>query len=363
MKRLKSIDTFRGISIFWMFLGHLLDWWLIEQDSWLYNIIFNIVDPIGSSAFIFIAGVATTISLRIRYIRANTSENYDNHTIRREYFFRAFLIFIVALSYNLAIALSLLNPLYLWTWFVLLTISISLFLAWPIFKLPILYRIIIGIGVWICNYYLLNFLLPFRGVENIFGFLFHNFYHSLDLDPILSFFPFFLFGSVIGEIIFKIYQIKDKRLMKKTLKTKLLYPCILIGISLIIFGILIRFPQFFVNRSFSWLIYTLGIDISLLMVFIIFEEFANFKKTEKKGLLFYFSYYSLTIYLSHNLLYFLFYRQLTMINIWFFIIILLVIVGYLLKTLYQKFGSTLSLKYQIGRMAISFAKSKKFQEE
>ncbi|TFG18817.1 MAG: hypothetical protein EU533_07415 [Promethearchaeota archaeon] len=357
MKRLNSIDTFRGISILWMFLGHLLDWWLIDQDSWVYNLTFNIVDPIGSSAFIFIAGVSTAISLRIRYIRADVSEKYDARMIKREYLYRALLIFVVALLYNVSIAITLLNPLYIWTWFVLLTIAISLLLAWPLFKLPILYRIIIGVFIWIGNQYLLILILPYQGAADLFGFLFHIFYHSLDLDVILAFFPFFLFGSVIGELIFKIYQTGDTEAMKKALKKKLVYPLSFIGILLILLGIFIRFPEFFVkNRSFSWMIYTLGIDISLLMVFTIFEEFIHLKKRMKRSILFYFSYYSLTIYLTHNLLFFVFYKQISMFFIWIFILGVYLVAGYLLKLLYKKLGYKLSLKYQIGRMAKNLAK-------
>ena len=356
MKRLNSIDTFRGISILWMFLGHLLDWWLIDQDSWLYNLTFNIVDPIGSSAFIFIAGVSTAISLKIRYLRAVASEKYDSRTIKREYLYRALLIFIIALLYNVSNAITLLNPLYIWTWFVLLTIAISLLLAWPLFKLPIFYRIIIGVVIWIGNQYLLIVLLPYQGAGNLFGLIFHIFYHSLDLDVILSFFPFFLFGSVIGEIIFNIYQITDDKLMKKSIKKQLLYPLILIGLILIVLGITINFPEFFVkNRSLSWLIYTLGIDIMLLMIFIIFEEFIPFKKRMKRSILFYFSYYSLTIYLSHNMLFFLFYKQISLYYIWIFILIVYLAVGYVLKLIYNKFGNKFSIKYQIGRMAKSLA--------
>lgn len=358
MKRLNSIDIFRGLSILWMFLGHLLHWWLIEQEVWLYDIVFMILDPIGSSAFIFIAGLSTAISLRSRYLKAEKSENYNEYIIKREYLFRALLIFIVALIYNASIALSLLNPWYIWTWFVLLTISISQFIAWPLFKLKMLYRIIIGIAIWILNQFLLVSLLPYQGKANIFGFLFHIFYHSLDLDVILSFFPFFLFGGVLGELIFKIYQKKDTDLIKKSLKKKLIYPGLIVGIVLIILGILIRFPQFLVNRSFSWMIYTLGIDICLLIIFLIFEEYIYFKKRTKNGFLFYFSYYSLTVYLAHNILYFLFYQQLTIATIWFFIIGLYIGVGYLLKVLYNKFGSKISLKYQLGRMASTLAKRK-----
>jgi hypothetical protein len=358
MKRLNSIDVFRGLSILWMFFGHLLHWWLIEQDVWLYDIVIMIFDPIGSSAFIFIAGLSTAISLRARYLRAEKYENYDDNIIKREYLFRALLIFIVALIYNASIALALLNPWYIWTWFVLLTISISQFIAWPLFKLNIFYRIIIGIAIWILNQLLLVSLLPYQGKANLFGFLFHIFYHSLDLDVILSFFPYFLFGGILGELIFKIYQIKDTQLIKKALKKKLIYPGVLIGIFLIILGILIRFPQFLVNRSFSWMIYTLGIDITLLIIFMIFEEFIHFKKRMENGFLFYFSYYSLTVYLSHNLLYFLFYRQLTIVTIWIFILGVYIGVGYLLKVLYNKIGAKFSLKYQIGRMASNLAKRK-----
>ena len=358
MKRLNSIDAFRGLSILWMFLGHLLKWWLIEQEVWLYDIVFMIFDPIGSSAFIFIAGLSTAISLRSRYLKAENSENYDKSLIKREYLFRALLIFIIALTYNASIASSLLNPWYIWTWFVLLTISISQFIAWPIFKLNLFYRIIIGIAIWILNQFLLALLLSYQGEVNIFGILFHIFYHSLDLDVILSFFPYFLFGGILGELIFKIYQIKDTELIKKALKKKVIYPGIVIGIFLIILGILIRFPQFLVNRSLSWMIYTLGIDITLLIIFMIFEEFIHFKKRMENGFLFYFSYYSLTVYLAHNLLYFLFYKQLTILNIWFFILGVYIGVGYLLKVLYRKFGSKISLKYQIGRMANALAKRK-----
>jgi uncharacterized membrane protein len=359
MKRLNSIDTFRGISILWMFLGHLLDWWLIEQDFWFYkNFIFNIVDPIGSSAFIFIAGVSTAISLKMKYIRAEISDKYDVRTIKKEYLFRSFLILIVALIYNVSIAITLLNPLYIWTWFVLLTIAISLLIAWPLFKLPILYRIIIGIAIWIGNQYLLNLLLPYQGEGNFFGLVFHIFYHSLDLDVILSFFPFFLFGGVIGELIFKIYQINDNKLMKKALKKQLIYPLIFIGLILIFLGITIQFPDFFWrNRSLSWMIYTLGVDITLLMVFTIFEEFIHLKKRMKKSILFYFSYYSLTIYLLHNLLFFIFYKQISIYYIWIFILVVYLAVGYLLKVLYKKFGYKLSLKYQIGRLAKGISRS------
>jgi len=342
-----------------MFIGHLQAWWLREEDAWLYNLTFKIVDPIGSSAFIFIAGLATVLSLRSRFIKAQLSESYNYRIIRKEYFFRAFFIFILSLIYNISIAISLLNPLWIWTWFVLLSVSASLFISWSLLKTSIPLRIMISIIIWILNQILLEYLTPFQGQININGVLFHIFYHRLDLDPILSFLPFFLFGTVVGDIMFKIYNNEDNKLMKKALKNRLIYPGLIIGLILIILGISINYPNFLINRSFPWMIYTLGINLIILSILITYEEYTPFKFEKRYNFLFYFSYYSLTIYLLHNLLYFIFYKQLNRFSIWIFILVTCVLTGLLLKVIYVKFGSKFSLKVQIGKMAASLAKKSK----
>lgn len=35
MKRIKSIDIIRGISMWIMVAGHIGIWWLREEDNWL----------------------------------------------------------------------------------------------------------------------------------------------------------------------------------------------------------------------------------------------------------------------------------------------------------------------------------------
>jgi len=355
MKRLKSIDTFRGLSMFWMFIGHLQNWWLKDSDIWLYNLTFKIVDPIGSSAFIFIAGLTTVLSLRQRFIKANIAEDYNIQKIRMEYFFRAFLIFTLAILYNLSIAIGLLNPLWIWTWFVLLTVSVSLIIGWFLMKLSIWIRIVTGFIIWVLNQVLLILLLPYQNQLIIFGILFHIFYHRLDLDVILSFFPFFLFGTVLGEILFKIYRINDKGLLRKTLKKNFILPTFISGLVFILIGIFVFFPNFLINRRFSWIIYTLGIDLTLFSILFIFEEYKAFKLKRSYHFLFFYSYYSLTIYLTHNMLFFLFYKQLNAVNIWIYILITVSLTGLLFKILYVKFGPKFSVKVQIGRFAKSLS--------
>ncbi|MFW9781940.1 MAG: heparan-alpha-glucosaminide N-acetyltransferase domain-containing protein [Candidatus Heimdallarchaeota archaeon] len=359
MKRLKSIDTFRGLSMLWMFVGHLQNWWLRDSDLWLYNLSFTIVDPIGSSAFIFIAGLTAVLSVRQRFIKAQLNDEYKPQMIKREYFFRALLIFLLAIMYNISIAAALLNPLWIWTWFVLLTVSISLILGWFLMKLPIWIRIAIGFIIWILNQVLLFFLFPYQNQLNVYGIMFHILYHSRDLDVILTFFPFFLFGTVIGEILFKIYRIKDEEDLKRTIKKRFIYPTLISGLFLIFVGIVIFYPNFLINRSFSWTIYTLGIDLTLFSILFIFEEFKVLKLKRSYHFLFFYSFYSLTIYFIHNVLYFLFYKQLNTINIWIYILITVSLMGLLFKILYNKFGSKISIKVQIGKLAFYFAKKGK----
>ncbi|MFX1496613.1 MAG: hypothetical protein ACFFBH_03710 [Promethearchaeota archaeon] len=354
MKRLKSIDIFRGSCILWMFVGHLQDWWLTDSDRWLFHLTYNIVDPIGSSAFIFIAGLTAVLSLRSRRLKAQDTKNLQ--LIRKEYFFRAFLIFLLAISYNISIAIALFNPLWIWAWFVLLTVSISLMIGWFLMKLSIWIRIIIGFAIWILNRILLILLLPFENQLNLNGIIFQILYFKLDLDVILSFLPFFIFGTVLGEILFKVYLIKDEKLLKRKLKTNFIYPTLISGLILILIGILIFFPQFFKNRSFSWLIYTLGIDLTLISILVIFEELRTPKLKRSYHFLFFYSYYSLTIFLGHNILYFLFYKQLSVINIWIYILITVALVGLLFKIIYDRLGQRLSIKVQIGKLAKYLAK-------
>ena len=79
----------------------------------------------------------------------------------------------------------------------------------------------LGLILWVINLFLMNYLSNFSGQMNFLGILNHLLYNRLGLDPILSFFTFFIIGTVIGEIIFEIYLIEDRKERKFILKKKL----------------------------------------------------------------------------------------------------------------------------------------------
>ncbi|MFX0043080.1 MAG: acyltransferase family protein [Candidatus Hodarchaeota archaeon] len=352
VQRLKSIDMFRGICMSWMVLTHLIDWWLKSEYNWVHSAAIMILDPVGASGFLFISGVSVSISFRKRLIKVRSSEDYSYRMVRNSYLIRAACILIIALIYNSTVAIRLINPAMIWTWYVLLTASISLFLSWPLLRTSKFIRIMVGVLVILLNQVIIFLLLPYKGDFNLYGVIFHILYNSINQDPILIFFPFFLFGTVIGDIMFEIFYEKDENFKKKSFGKNLFIPLIVIGVFLIIFGILIKFPNFLIRESLSWIIYSIGIELILLSILLFFEIFEVIKTKKSYKFLFYYSYYSLTIYLAHNILYFLFYNQLNVFNIWIFAAAAFIIIGTILRTVYIIWESKASIKVQVGRLSL-----------
>ncbi|MFX1410845.1 MAG: heparan-alpha-glucosaminide N-acetyltransferase domain-containing protein [Promethearchaeota archaeon] len=357
---MSSIDIFRGLGMVYIMVGHMIDWWTIPKDDFLFYIYVSLFSAIGAAGFVFISGVSTAVSYRNRLAKAKTSDDYNNKTIKKEYLFRAFLILIVALIYNSIVAIEFLDPLLIWKWFIILTVAICLLMALPLLKTSRLFRLFIGVIIWIVNQFILAFLLHFEAQANLFGLIFYILYNSLDQNPILSFFTFFLIGTVIGDLIYDIYQINDKIARKRAIKQKVLFPSLLIGITMIMFSFWFLLPNLFtekiltINTNLWWLIYSLGIELILISILLCIEEF-EFIKTEKSyKFLYYFSYYSLSLFLLQNINFFLFYAQLNRYNIWLFIGITVVIYDLLLRFLYKKLDSKFSLKVQVGRLAVFF---------
>jgi uncharacterized membrane protein len=349
-KRLKSIDIFRGLCMAWMVLNHIINWWVQSDYIWIHSIAIMIIDPIGASGFLFISGISITLSHRKRISKIPENDELNYRIVRNSYFFRAFFIFIIAIIYNIPVPLVLQDPTMIWIWFVLLTAAISLFIAWPLLKTLKYIRIIIAIGIIILHLFLVTILLPYQGESNFFGLLFHILYNGITQDPILIFFPFFLIGTVVGDIIHESINIKNRRNYKSTL-LKLL----VIGIILIIFGIILNYPTFLKRRSLSWIIYSIGINIGLLSILLIIENTSLMTTKKSYKLIFYYSYYSLTIYLAHNLLYFLFLNQLDIISIWFSAVGAFLSIGLVFRAIYKKWESKASLKAQVSRLSLKLS--------
>jgi hypothetical protein len=98
--------------------------------------------------------------------------------------------------------------------------------------------------------------------------------------------------------------------------------------------------------------YSLGVILILLVILLYLEEFEKIKPKKRYRFFFYFSFYSFTIYLAHDLLYFIFYRQLNAINIWLAVIGTFILITLLLKGINKTLGIRASLKAQLGILSL-----------
>jgi multidrug transporter EmrE-like cation transporter len=149
---------------------------------------------------------------------------------------------------------------------------------------------------------------------------------------------------VLGDVIYEIYYQEGKKNRLALLKRRLILPSIVIGGILVAFIFLANSFLFLNLPTFYGIISTIGISLILFSVLILLEEYEIFKTKKNYKFIFYFSYYSLTIYIAHNLLYFLFFKRLNALESLFYIVIVVVLIGLFLKLIYPKLGAYLSIK-------------------
>ena len=352
-KRFKSIDTIRGISMAWMIFGHLIDWWTKPESSWVVGIFHSFFDPIGASCFLFISGMSITLSYRKRRSKAKYSPDISMKKERNEYLIRAFLVLLVAFGYNLTVAIGTFDPSFIWAWFILLTIAMSLFLAFPLLYTSKYFRILFSTLLWFFNFIIIDVLNPFQGELGLLGLAFHIFYYPLNLSPILYFFSFFLLGTVIGDLFFEFSLIDIPVKKREFAMRKMIWPLFLIGIGFLIMSVIFMYPSFLSRRTIPWLFYSVGGHFTLIAVLFFVQDLKtiNFKKNYR--FFYYYSYYSLTVFLLHNVLYFLFLNQLDAFWAIIFSFSGSITIGLILNLVYKKLGAKFSLKIQISLLASS----------
>ena len=355
-RRYKSIDTIRGLAMAWMIFGHLIDWWSSPADNWIVIFTHRTCEPFGASAFLFISGISITLSFRKSMNKAAIFEEFSKKTAIYEYMFRTFLVFLIGIAYNVFVAIGAGDMSIIWSWFILQTVAVCFFLTLPLLYAPKVARVVISIFMLFGNLLLVDFLLPFEGTNTLHGVLFYILYNPLNLVPILYFFPFFLFGTIFGDLLSDI-ESSGASDHQKTLayRKKVIFPGLVIGTSCLIYVLVFFYPDFVIRRTYPWIFYTIAVHFLLFSLLLGFEEYELYRKEKRHRFLYYYSYYSLTIFLTHYPLYFLFFGQL---NAWLVVIAAataFVVIGLILRFLHDKFGPELALKVHISRIATSLA--------
>jgi len=355
-QRYKSIDIVRGLSMLIMIFGHMLDWWLTEMDHWFFVFIAGYLEPIAASGFVFISGTSTILSYNNSISKPEASDKLYMQKLRNAYIIRALLILLTSFFYNFGVAIMYKDFNLLWSWNILQTLGFALLLSWILLKTSKIFRVIVCIIVLIINEFLFLSLIGYQGEPNFYGVIYHLLYNPVQLYPILPFFTSFILGTIIGDIMYEFNKLENEEERKSTIVKKLVIPTFLIGILLTIFGIVYLFPSFLLWYTISARLYAIGIVLMLISFLIGMEENNMFNaKNKRYRFFFFYSYYSFTIYLAHNPLYFLFYRQLNLYTFWIAFGISMFLITILLKIIYDKFGKYASLNVGISFLGSYYA--------
>ncbi|TXT64577.1 MAG: putative Acyltransferase family protein [Promethearchaeota archaeon] len=352
-KRIGSIDFFRGFCMFLMLIGHIALWLVVPADFRAQEFIWIALEPIAKgTGFILISGTSIALSLSGK---SGGFENADKETkrlMRNTAYLRALLLLCVALIFNVGLLFT--NPeAKIYDWWILFTLSICLMFTWPLMKLTINSRLIIGVMLLVFDYFFFQYLNANLNNSPIYADLMEFFFPSdTRQNPILSFFPFYLFGTIIGSLLTEVnfYEGSTEDFVRKVT-----LPVGLPSVGFLIFGILFNFPGFLVTNSFSYIIYAIGLNSLLVTVLLTIDKITNFNFNSKYSPLFYYSFYSLTFYLLHYIIMFFPPNILNGITFWIVVVILNVVLMFIFNLIYRKIKGLFSLKYLVSAGGLYFA--------
>lgn len=322
----------------------MLQFWIRPEDILLKYWLYAFLAPIGATGFLFISGVSSTLA----YKNNLQTQKVHMNTMRNIFVLRGLFILIIALFFNFGVAMVFgggdLTD--IWSWNALQTIAIALILLWPLLKTSKVFRVCIAIIVVILNQTLLTILSPYNGQSNLLGIFCHLLFNPIDTSyAILNYYGIVIIGSVIGEFIFDLGNAKDQQKKEFLFTHRAIIYSFFVSISVFIFGIVFLFPNFLIFNSISSVLYSLGFIIASLTILIVIEIMEVIKTKKSYNLLYYYSYYSFTIFLGHNVLLVLFMGQLSAYHtIWIAVVAFNIILGWLLKTAHDKLGIRASVK-------------------
>ncbi|MCK4348842.1 MAG: hypothetical protein KAW47_09530 [Thermoplasmatales archaeon] len=203
-QRIRSIDIVKGICIGYIIWGHFAQYWMLDQDFYLW--IRKWAEIFGPSIFLFIAGVNQSLSVEKRFHRGQTYGQVISYT-SRNYIVLALIGLIGNIIINLTF--SRLTVLTVFEYRILFGIALNILISWPLVvkQVSTYWRILIG-----SVFLIIGAVGYANGLTESIPYLFSN----GRLPP----FPnagFAILGSVFGYYLFHTNLISQVSLLKRSI--------------------------------------------------------------------------------------------------------------------------------------------------
>ncbi len=379
-----------------MLIAHIGNYWLIHDSKWLVGFFFLIFNVQGTNGFTFVAGVGFGYSWWRSLSQSSESNEISqkpqygkNPQIKRSAIHTLF-IFGISICFNVIAATVRQSNMwfeYIWYWNILQTIAICRALGMLLLRVKIKFRLVILAIMIPLVHFLTHWIVPDLIIDptvigsGLRAFLYYFLYNPLHADGLLFFLPFFIMGSVAGELIWKNKGEFPSNTKISSKGIRLMRIGTMMGFLLMIAGIVLGWkpvaydygwkllqqinthpniqwtglPLFLVANSGPWALYCLGFEL-LFIIFIFrcvdIKRSPRLKPATRSFILELFGRFSLTIYLGHYLFLFLpwFRGRLTETTVWFPFVLFMGIISLIAWLLNKPKYRSFALEFQMQRV-------------
>ncbi|GAB4327592.1 MAG: hypothetical protein Kow0069_34530 [Promethearchaeota archaeon] len=359
-ERLASVDLLRGASITYMFVGHLLDWWLAAPSRWVWALTYATFDCLGAGAFVFVSGVSLQISWRRGRGRGGYWVRFSTRTG---------LIGALGLTYNLLGFFRYWGWAAAWSWFVLQTIAVSRLLAAPLLRTSKTTRIVVTLATFALATPLRNALLLAKDSSFLGAVAWHALFNPPHENTIFPFFGSFLAGTVTADVLLDAREVRGKEGRESGTITPvrgafaaaglLVVVGLILGAPLVdwdygyqLLDLLNRHPNwelpgiplFLVRNSTAWTFFCTGVQVTVMTVLFTARDLDRVNRPPGRGLGL-FGRYSLTLYVLHHVGYYWFTFSLDHRTVWLPLLACTLAFWLLTRVWDAKFGGKGSLEW------------------
>lgn len=183
---------------------HAIHYWMPSEYHWFWAILYLIITGVGVPGFTFISGFAFGYAWQ-----KDIKKGLNNKEIYLKGLARGIVLLVTAFIYNFfAVVVHNYGWENIWFWYILQTLAFSRLYSLATAKLSPIIRGLIAIGIILITPTILNYLNLARMDNASMNVLYFLLFNPVGNDAILFIMPFFVFGVLLGEFLYKIHTLK-----------------------------------------------------------------------------------------------------------------------------------------------------------
>jgi len=225
--RIHSIDFLKGFSVSIIVLIYTADAWLDKDSRVFYGFLCLFLDVFGILIFIFLFSLTV-----IFWWKKKMGINPDK-TIRNEILYRALILIILGMVFNIIFYRNIPFPLNLWTWNILIYMGCAYVICYYAVRLSRGVRWIIGFFIFFITTPIREILIIMKDNSPVFMIIHYIIISPNPEVPFLPYIALCFFSTIFGERILESMLLESKEAYLDVFRTLIIFGFIFILLSII----------------------------------------------------------------------------------------------------------------------------------